>query len=211
MQKSSCSFGLAFAGSALDNHSARVEDLAPSLLALSTAINGLNSLVNKEEAKADLSINAFINGSFGIDLTLAQDFLSQVTGFFAGEGITSICNAKTLIDCIIEILLLKKWLQGRNDAEFKVEPDVKSVSVTVENKTIVINYFSYLGFRDPTCNEACSKVAQPLHQPGVDKLTVSTADKVFQLEASEVEAFETGECQVIFRRNGMRKVGGQPS
>lgn len=201
MQKSSFSFGLTFAGSALDNHSMRVEDLVPSLLALSTAINSLNRLVNREDAKVDLSINAFISGSFGIDLTLAQDFLSQVTEFFSGDGVTSVCNAKTLIDCIIEILILKKWLHGRSDAEFKVAPDAKSVSVTVENKTLVINYFAYLGFKDQTCNEACSKVAEPLHQPGIEKLTVSTAEKLFELDASEAEGFEASEVATVLSEN----------
>ena len=74
----------------------------------------------------------------------------QVAELVSGDGATNVCDAKTLVDCLIEILILKKWLQGRSNAEFKVAPDAKSVSVIVENKTLVINYFAYLGFNKRT-------------------------------------------------------------
>ena len=201
MQKSSYSLGLTFAGSALQNHAACVKDLAPSLLALSTAIDRLNRLINGDGANVDLTVNACTGGSFGFNLTLSPDFLFQVAELVSGDGATNVCDAKTLVDCLIEILILKKWLQGRSNAEFKVAPDAKSVSVIVENKTLVINYFAYLGFKDQTCNEACLKVAEPLHQTGIDKLTVSTPEKLFELDSSEAVGFEASEALTVLTEN----------
>ena len=201
MQKSSYSLGLTFAGSALQNHAACVKDLAPALLALSTAVKSLNRLINGDGAKVDLTINACTGGSFGFELTLAPDFLTQVSEFFSGDRATSGFNAKTLFDCLIEILILKKWLQGRRDAEFKAAPDAATVSVTVENQTLVINWFTYLGFQDQACNESCSRLAEPLHQPGFDKLTVSTAEKLFELDASEADGFEASEALTVLTEN----------
>lgn len=201
MKSSFASFGLTFNGAALADHHMRVEDLAPSLLALSQAIDALNQTVNKNNAKVELSINAFRAGSFGIDLTLCQDFLAQVTGVLTGSNVTSICNAHTLVECVIEILMLKKWLQGRSDAHFEQVPETSTVKVTVDNRSININLYSYSGFLNQTCSEACSRIAAPLERSGVESMILSSKESSFELEASEYERFTASEPTTVLGEN----------
>lgn len=94
-------------------------------MALSAALTALNRAVNMDDAQVELSINAVKAGSFGIDLSLTQDILTQVTNLLSGQSVAVVCNAYTLVNCVIEILLLKKWLNGRQNATFTPNAEKK--------------------------------------------------------------------------------------
>lgn len=204
MRTSSASFALKFEGPAVDAHTMRVDDLAPSLMALSSALTALNKTVNRDDAKVELSINAVKAGSFGIELSLNQDILTQVVNLMSGQGVTSVCNAHTLVHCLIEILMLKKWLNGRTNATFTPNPEQTKVTVLIDNSTTTISYNSYIGIQDPICYDACSRIASPLHTEGIERLVVTSKESAFTLNAEEVDAFEAEQPKTILTQNTMQ-------
>ena len=67
----SAKFHIIYDGPALKNNEIDVKDLAPSLLAISDAIEEANKILNRGRAKVVLNIKAsFKTGSFGVDLSL---------------------------------------------------------------------------------------------------------------------------------------------
>lgn len=203
MKTSSASFALKFEGPALDSHCMRIDDLASSLMALSAALTALNRAVNRDDAQVELSINAVKAGSFGIDLSLTQDILTQVTNLLSGQSVAVVCNAYTLVNCVIEILLLKKWLNGRQNATFTPNAEKTKVTVVVDNSATTINYFSYVGFHNTVCNDACSRIAAPLRSSGIEQLEIASRETVFTLKADEVDSFEAAQPRTVISRNTM--------
>src|SRR5690606_6815674 len=65
-------FHLVYDGPALVQHQMDVRALAPALLAMSDLVERANELLNGDNAKVSVNVNAsFKSGSFGIDLELA--------------------------------------------------------------------------------------------------------------------------------------------
>lgn len=183
-----CKMLLKFEGQSLDDHTMAVEDLAPSLIALSTAVKRTNALLNNEEVKVSLSINAVVPGSFGIDLIVAQDILGQITSMFSSEGMTAYCNATTLVESLLGLFAFKKWLAGRK-ATFE-KKDESSWNVKVDQNIYVITNNTYILYKDSECNSACSRVAAPLHSDGVDAMTLSSTKDIVTVSQDEVQGFE---------------------
>ena len=83
--------------------------LAPSLLALSDALRFLNRLVNPDGVEAGLSVTKAEGGRFELGLLVWRTFENQIA---------------CLADCLVEILALKKWLEGGTDAAFAFNPAI---------------------------------------------------------------------------------------
>lgn len=208
MKKSTYSFKLKYEGAALDGHVMKVDDLAPSLLALSSVIGILNRQTNGSDINVELSVDAkFECGSFGILLSLCQDFGSQITDFLIGDVANGICNAKTLIECLIEIVMLKKWLQGSKPDSVVVSENKQQVTIVYKNEVNVVNVISYNGYMNQECNTACSKLANPLNENGIDRLLLNyDAEKSETISKEDLAGFQTSAPEKILSTNTMRAV-----
>ncbi len=191
MSGNQCKLLLKYEGAALDNHSMDVAQLAPSLLALNEAIQELNKLVNNGQTRVTLKIDDPIkSGSIGIDLSIVQDFLSQVTNFLTSGEISAFCNAKTLAESILQIVMLRRYLQGRDPSLFVSSRTVSETVLVIDNRHFTINNVAYVGLSNLSCTNACSRLADPLHYEGVDSFSLSVGEKTETIKKEELVAYQ---------------------
>lgn len=98
-----------FTGPSVSDGTLCTDRLAPSLLALSDALRFLNRLVNPDGVEAGLSVTKAEGGRFELGLLVWRTFENQIA---------------CLADCLVEILALKKWLEGGTDAAFAFNPAI---------------------------------------------------------------------------------------
>lgn len=167
MQESHAVLVVEFTGPSVSDGTLCTDRLAPSLLALSDALRFLNRLVNPDGVEAGLSV------------TKADGVVDPVP-----------CPACLLADCLVEILALKKWLEGGTDAAFAFNPAIGGFEVTAGDRRLAVSGGAWIGFRDDECGAACSRVAASLSTPGVDAVLCLSQNRVFELAASGRAAFE---------------------
>ena len=141
----------------------------PSLLALSDALRFLNRLVNPDGVEAGLSVTKAEGGRFELGLLVWRTFENQIA---------------CLADCLVEILALKKWLEGGTDAAFAFNPAIGGGEVTAGDRRLAVSGGAWIGFRDAECGAACSRVAASLSTPGVDAVLCFSQNRAFELVAS---------------------------
>ena len=183
-----CNFKLKYEGPALAESAIDVADLAPALLNLSDALSSLNALLNKNDAKVALQVKAFNKGCFIVDFVLNQNILSQVGALLTGVGVSSVCNAYTLLKCLVDIVSLKKWVAGRKVDEVVFSDDGKKIIFKIKDQSRTVNYITYYGWKNPKVNASCSKIVEPLRKEGLDTVSVSMDDYGETFNKSDVDA-----------------------
>ena len=198
---STCNFKLRYDGSALAESAIDVADLAPALLNLSDALSCLNSLLNKDDARVALQVQAFNKGCFIVDFVLNQNILQQVGTLLTGVGVASVCNAYALMKCLIDIVSLKKWIAGRNVDKVAFSDDRKSVTIHIDDHSKTVNYTAYFGWKDPKTNASCSKIVEPLRKEGLDSVSVSLGDFEESFSKGDVDAITASPKDVLLSEN----------
>ena len=201
-----CNFLLRYTGDAVSEGSMDVSHLAPSLLAVNNALTGLNTLVNQDKTKVSLKVNALNKGSFIVDFLLNQDILDQVGHLLTGTGVSAYVNAVAIFESLVQILLLKKWLDGRTPDQVTVSPDHKKVTFFIGQQSITVNYITYLGYQSPTVNSECSKIVEPLHCNGVDSITLSDRQHEASFSKSDLSALQASPADRILTSNVSERV-----
>ncbi len=158
-----------FTGPSVSDGTLCTDRLAPSLLALSDALRFLNRLVNPDGVEAGLSVTKAEGGRFELGLLVWRTFENQIA---------------CLADCLVEILALKKWLEGGTDAAFAFNPAIGGGEVTAGDRRLAVSGGAWIGFRDAECGAACSRVAASLSTPGVDAVLCLSQNRAFELVAS---------------------------
>lgn len=158
-----------FTGPSVSDGTLCTDRLAPSLLALSDALRFLNRLVNPDGVEAGLSVTKAEGGRFELGLLVWRTFENQIA---------------CLADCLVEILALKKWLEGGTDAAFAFNPAIGGGEVTAGDRRLAVSGGAWIGFRDAECGAACSRVAASLSTPGVDAVLCFSQNRAFELVAS---------------------------
>ena len=192
---SQASFQVTYDGPALENHEFDVRELAPALLALGELFEEANFELNGGRAKVQLNVKgSFQSGSFGIDLTLVQNLVSQTVSIFSGTDITAALN-------IINALGIAKYsgkgligvvkkLRNRpiknvvifDDGKVKIEVD----DDLIETEEDVIKLLRNLRVR----NALERVISKPLNNPGVDTFSTKYEDEVVEVSGEESEYFE---------------------
>ena len=158
-----------FTGPSVSDGTLCTDRLAPSLLALSDALRFLNRLVNPDGVEAGLSVTKAEGGRFELGLLVWRTFENQIA---------------CLADCLVEILALKKWLEGGTDVAFAFNPAIGGEEVTAGDRRLAVSGGAWIGFRDAECGAACSRVAASLSTPGVDAVLCFSQNRTFELVAS---------------------------
>ena len=179
MQESHAVLVVEFTGPSVSDGTLCTDRLAPSLLALSDALRFLNRLGNPDGVEAGLSVTKAEGGRFELGLWVWRTFENQIA-----------CPAGLLADCLVEILALKKWLEGGTDAAFAFNPAIGGIEVTAGDRRLAVSGGAWIGFRDDECGAACSRVAASLSTPGVDAVLCLSQNRAFELAASGRAAFE---------------------
>lgn len=197
-----------FDGPGVESNSMKVQVLAPSLIALNKLICDLNSALSGGETNVQLYVNAFKPGSFGIELLLDASIINQVKDFFAGTGVTAFLNVHDLVGVIIEIFLLKKWLQGKKPEAIKdVVEDDKKVELYLEDKTLIVNRVTYkVYFGNAGLHEEMDRVVAPLEADGINEIQLSSTQETFTLDKKEYKGFIGGDSPKEFSENTLRNI-----
>jgi len=119
---SSANFQVVYDGPALQGSTIDVRDLAPALLAFGDVIEQANFVLNEGRASVSLRVNAsFKSGCFGIDFSVVQSLMDQMTGLFKEP---SVVTAKELASdlgfvfakgtaTVVGLIAIIKWLRNR--------------------------------------------------------------------------------------------------
>lgn len=197
---------LHFDGPAVDSHTMRVQELAPAMLALNGLIQEVNTIANNNTSNVQLYVKAFKPGSFGIELFLDTSLLSQLVDFFSGDYVTAFANVRTLVECLFEILLLKKWLGGRKPDHTKELEDNK-VEIILDGKKLTVEAKTFNAyFNNPEISEYVNKVVSPLGSTGIDQVELSSANNVFRLTKAEYKSFVSSPDSQEFSENLLRNI-----
>ena len=191
MENNQTSFLLRYEGAVLTNNVMNIDQLAPALVEMSAALTCLNGLLNNRDVKVSLSVKAFKAGSFGIDLQLAQDFLSQIGNVLAGTGVSALCNADTLVHTLLEVIFLKKWLNGRTPELVIPDTATRKVTLQVNNTQITVSENVYVAYQNHEFQSHLAKIAEPLRTDGIDNVSVSDTTRVETVSKADLQAFQT--------------------
>ena len=182
---------LRYEGSALNSNAVPLDSFGPTLVEMSAALTCLNGLLNNRDVKVSLSVKAFKAGSFGIDLQLAQDFLSQIGNVLAGTSVSALCNADTLVHTLLEVIFLKKWLNGRTPELVLPDTAARKVTLQVNNTQITVSENVYVAYQNHEFQSHLAKIAEPLRTDGIDSVSVSDTTRVETVNKAELQAFQT--------------------
>ncbi len=174
MTKKTDKITLKYEGSAVNDGSIDVRQLAPSLMEFSKLLDVINKEVNKNEPLR-IDVVATKKGSFEIDLTVGlmnTDSLKAIQDLFK--------SYKSVKEVLLELLKLKKFLKGSHAKEIKEDPNAKDSQIiingdnnqlSISNSTIVIaqNYYAAEALEKFTHNS--------VNEEGVDQVNIIDADK----------------------------------
>jgi hypothetical protein len=167
-------------GSALKNNEMDIRELAPALLAIADIFEEANRILNKNDAKISVKVKAsFEHGSFGIDLSIAQNFqifsdlisdnlkiivgtaaLKQILGFSVKDVVTG--SFKGLLSVI-------KWLKNRK---------IKKTEIKKNSAKIITEDNDYIENIEP-------KTVELLNNPKIRKLLEQVIAKPLKNEGIE--------------------------
>lgn len=208
--RSSTPMRLHFEGPELNSHQMRVQELAPSLFALNKLVKSLNDNIYGNKATAQLYIKAFKPGSFGIELLLDTSILEQVRDFLTCNTTSALINGHEIIQILLELFFLKRWLAGRKPDQIDKNignKDEHKVEISIKEEKIVVDYRTYnLYFSHPEIRETMNEVASPLASTGVDAMQLSSTTSEFVLSKNNYQAFITEPESEDFSENRLQNI-----
>lgn len=168
-------FRVTYDGPALAEHEMDVRGLAPALLAVAELLDAATRVLHAERAKAQVNVRAsFKTGSFGIDFSLATDWLLQARDLFLSENTTAALNAFAVLGFLGLItgkakrglVSVIKWLRGRRIE--RIEPIGDMVRIHVEEEHLDVERAIISLLRDLRVRRALQDALAPLGLEGVD-------------------------------------------
>ena len=172
-------FNLVYDGPALQGNRMDVRALAPALLAMGDLIERTNALMNGEQAKVAVNVHAsFRQGSFGIDLDLAQSLWQKVIDFAGNRDVVGVAalmgllglNARDGMRGVVQII---RWLRGRGVTKIVPIGD-GNVRFFIDNESIEVEEKVYRLLQDYKIRKALQGViAEPLEREGFESVSVA--------------------------------------
>ena len=177
-------FHLVYDGPALTEHQMDVRALAPALLAMGDLVERANEILNGNQAKVSVNVNAsFKSGSFGIDLELAQSIWQRVLDFANSHPVTGILSIVGLLglgkETVKGVVQVVVWLRGRGVT--RIEPLSNGiVRLHVDSEHLDIEERVLQLLQDYKIRRGLEGViAEPLTKEGID--TVAVVDQAAKI------------------------------
>lgn len=181
MEMSHAKFQLVYDGPALEQHKMDVRALAPALLAMGDLVERTNELINGQQARVVVNVNAsFKSGSFGIDLELAQTLWQKIIDFGNSDSVTGVLNLAALLGLGTAVsgtgywglIRIVGWMKGRNVSSIQPLAD-GVVRIFIDNDYIDVEKESIELLRDYRVRKALEDlIARPLENEGIDSFAV---------------------------------------
>lgn len=194
---STVTFRIVYDGPALAGHAMEVRDLAPALLALSEVLEEANAVLNGKRAQIRVKVHgSFKTGSFGVDLDVAQSFVSHVLEFLANDKkVVGSLDLLAILGFVAtagtSLLGLIKWLRGRPIKKVEVSDERGTAKVITEDGEIEVDMKVLELSRSYRLRRSLKHVIKlPLDREGVDTVAFVHEEQVTELvEKHERQAF----------------------
>lgn len=171
------SFWIKYDGEALADHTIDVEDLAPALLALPTLIQETNRIVNNDDARISVRIQAPTAGSFEICFSVSSDATAARVDLFDSPGVSALTNTTNLLwwgmsggaemtDGLVSFVRFMKT--GRVTRTTPIDDIL--VEIETDTDSIKIPQTVWELYQSEKVRAAFYQVLKPLGNEGVDKV-----------------------------------------
>ena len=198
-------FEIAYEGSAVDNGTMDVRELAPSLLALGDLVENANKVIGDSDAQVKVVVKTgFKRGSFQIVLEMVHTLAEQIKLLIelpkSADPTAIVLASLGLISQStkvgISLIKLLKHLRGRNieratiidNGNIRLEilgENGKFEYIEVDENTLKL-------YRDQRVRDNLNKVIKPLEQKGINKFSVREDDVTIEsIEKNELPYFDT--------------------
>jgi len=187
-------FHVVFDGPALAEHRMDIRDLAPALVAIADLFTAANRTLNGDAAEMRVEVSAsFKAGSFGIDLTAAQDLLGQLRDLFAGDHASAVSNALAILGAVgftgAGLIALLRKLAGKRPVRIEQAGEEARVWIT-ETESIEVGMDVIRLYRSRAVRTSLEKTLSPLAREGIDHFGIVMGDNVvLDIHANEIETF----------------------
>ncbi|RDV00956.1 hypothetical protein DWV00_01880 [Trinickia dinghuensis] len=171
-----------------------VRDLAPALVAFADLLTAANKEVNGVGTELRVEVSTkFKAGSFGIDLSVSQQLLSQIKEIFSGNGATAISNAYTIVTLVGftggGLIGILRILKGRRPVRVEEKGDVAAVWIT-ESECVEVSDRIMRLYRSIAVRRSLEKVMSPLEREGITDFGIVMNDRaVLDIHKDEVASF----------------------
>lgn len=201
---SAAEFRIVYDGSALVNNEIAVRELAPALISVADLLEEANLIINGKESRIDVNVKgSFKSGSFGIDLTVVQNFIDGFIGIFSANGVTAAVNLLTLVGFLqnqnVSLIGLIKLLRNRPIEKIEnVNDRFIAIHITHEEKVEVDKRILDL-YKNPRIRQSLENtISKPLDKEGIDKVITSSGEivkNVMEISKEEKDYFKVPDVQ----------------
>lgn len=181
-------FILTYDGPALANHEMNVRDLAPAMLAVGEAFEGLNSLFNGKSAQLAVNVRAHQPGCFTVAFDIVQ-IAKDATPMLTGPGIVAANNLLTLLIgggtvtgfTVGSLIWLVKKLKGRTpDRIEKLTPGM--FRLFIDDQVYEVPFELLQAYQDLRIRRALEGfVTKPLRKPGISQVVIENGGQREQI------------------------------
>lgn len=197
---------IAYCGPSVDNGTMDVRDLAPALLAFSDFVTNANKILNHDDSKISVKVNAnFHKGSFEIELAVIKTLVQQLQDLWNTPGV-DVGGLLAILglgigaaDCGL-IDLIKK-IGGRvveSIRKSEDHPEKSFISCKGDNNVIVVGTDVATLYKNITIRKDIEKVLSPLKHDGINAFEVrhqnmETKETLKRISKEESSYFEVPE------------------
>ncbi|WP_126457840.1 hypothetical protein [Sulfuritortus calidifontis] len=177
---------ITYDGPALASHTMDVRQIAPALLAFGDLCEEAGRALFGDAFALRVEVKAsFRTGSFGIDLSVAQQLSQQLIGLLTGDGVTAAVNAKAVLEIIgvagggaaASLIGLLRWLRNRRIKRVETAEHGRRI-VTEDDDAIVVEERVIVLLQRRTVRESLQRVVEPIEQDGVERVAFGGDDAI---------------------------------
>lgn len=189
-------FILTYDGPAMATHEMNVRDLAPAMLAVGDAFEGLNALFNGKSAQLAVNVRAHQPGCFKVAFDIVQ-MAKDVTPYLTGTGITAANNLLTLLigggtvigGTTAGLIWLIRKLKGKNPERIeRLTPGL--FRLFIDDQTFEIPVDLLQAYQDLRVRRAVEGfVAKPLRKVGITHVIIEDGTHSERVEKEEADYF----------------------
>lgn len=160
-------FAITYDGPAVAGGRMSVQELAPSLIALSRSVQEAQRVLEPMGRQPSLDIHAMREGSFVVDLALSEGILQGAIDFLAGKEATATVNLGSLVGYVLGAFTLTRWLRKKISGREDLGDGMVRITFG-DGQTLIVAQESVILTSNRAFREAARDVVAPLRTEGVD-------------------------------------------